>query len=130
MIIIILWIVSVLVVARSDICGVERCVSLPQSHFCLVKQSSCLWWQKLAAWNSSLCHLLKHILLKQDKLGQDVFLIGSPGPSRRLLAMQYLVNLMINKFLNILYYNFVSPRKHMFSVSSQKFTCRWLFFNI
>ena len=48
-----------------------------------------------------------HILLKQDKLGQDVFLIGSPGPSRRLLAMQYLVNLMINKFLNIilLYYN-------------------------
>ena len=37
-----------------------------------------------------------HILLKQDKLGQDVFLIGSPGPSRRLLAMQYLVNLMIN----------------------------------
>ena len=46
--------------------------------------------------------LLMHILLKQDKLGQDVFLIGSPGPSRRLLAMQYLVNLMINKFLNIL----------------------------
>ena len=46
--------------------------------------------------------LLMHILLKQDKLGQDVFLIGSPGPSRRLLAMQYLVNLMINKFLKIL----------------------------
>ena len=46
-----------------------------------------------------------HFLLKQDKLDQDVFLIGSPGPSRRLLAMQYLVNLMINKFLNILYYN-------------------------
>ena len=28
---------------------------------------------------------------QQDKLGQDVFLIGAPGPSRRLLAMQYLV---------------------------------------
>ena len=29
----------------------------------------------------------------QDKLGQDVFLIGSPGPLRRLLAMQYLVRI-------------------------------------
>ena len=28
---------------------------------------------------------------QQDKLGQDIFLIGPPGPLRRLLAMQYLV---------------------------------------
>ena len=49
-----------------------------------------------------------HILLKQDKLGQDVFLIGAPGPSRRLLAMQYLVNLMINKFLYIYYIIIIS----------------------
>ncbi|XP_074632889.1 von Willebrand factor A domain-containing protein 8-like isoform X1 [Acropora palmata] len=29
-------------------------------------------------------------IMQKDKLGQDVFLIGSPGPLRRLLAMQYL----------------------------------------
>ncbi|KAJ7392629.1 von Willebrand factor A domain-containing protein 8 [Desmophyllum pertusum] len=29
-------------------------------------------------------------IMQKDKLGQDVFLIGPPGPSRRLLAMQYL----------------------------------------
>lgn len=29
-------------------------------------------------------------IMQKDKLGQDVFLIGSPGPLRRLMAMQYL----------------------------------------
>ena len=29
----------------------------------------------------------------QDQLGQDVFLIGPPGPHRRNLAMMYLVSL-------------------------------------
>ena len=67
--------------------------------------------------------LLMYILLKQDKLGQDVFLIGSPGPSRRLLAMQYLVNLKISTFFNIVFYHNVSPRKHMLSDWSNKFTC-------
>lgn len=35
---------------------------------------------------------LKHLrwLLQKDKLGQDVFLIGPPGPLRRLLALSYL----------------------------------------
>ncbi|XP_063587792.1 von Willebrand factor A domain-containing protein 8-like [Penaeus indicus] len=36
--------------------------------------------------------VLKHLrwLIQKDKLGQDVFLIGPPGPLRRLLAMSYL----------------------------------------
>lgn len=36
--------------------------------------------------------VLKHLrwLIQKDKLGQDVFLIGPPGPQRRLLAMSYL----------------------------------------
>lgn len=29
-------------------------------------------------------------MLQKDKLGQDIFLIGSPGPSRRRLAMAFL----------------------------------------
>lgn len=29
-------------------------------------------------------------LLQKDNLGQDIFLLGRPGPHRRLLAMQYL----------------------------------------
>lgn len=35
---------------------------------------------------------LKHLrwLLQKDKLGQDVFLIGPPGPLRRQLALSYL----------------------------------------
>lgn len=37
-------------------------------------------------------YVLKNLrwIMQKDKLGQDVFLIGAPGPSRRLLAMQYL----------------------------------------
>ncbi|XP_027212912.2 von Willebrand factor A domain-containing protein 8 [Penaeus vannamei] len=36
--------------------------------------------------------VLKHLrwLIQKDKLGQDVFLIGPPGPLKRLLAMSYL----------------------------------------
>ncbi|XP_042236264.1 von Willebrand factor A domain-containing protein 8-like isoform X2 [Homarus americanus] len=36
--------------------------------------------------------MLKHLrwLLQKDQLGQDVFLIGPPGPLRRLLALSYL----------------------------------------
>lgn len=35
---------------------------------------------------------LHHIrwMIQKDLLGQDIFLIGPPGPKRRLLAMQYL----------------------------------------
>lgn len=35
---------------------------------------------------------LQHLrwLLQKDQLGQDVFLIGPPGPARRLLAMAFL----------------------------------------
>lgn len=29
-------------------------------------------------------------MLQKDLLGQDIFLLGPPGPSRRLLALQYL----------------------------------------
>lgn len=29
-------------------------------------------------------------MMEKDLLGQDIFLIGPPGPKRRLLAMQYL----------------------------------------
>lgn len=29
-------------------------------------------------------------MLQKDLLGQDIFLLGPPGPSRRLLAFQYL----------------------------------------
>ena len=31
------------------------------------------------------------VVLYQDQLGQDVFLIGPPGPLRRNVAMMYLV---------------------------------------
>ena len=31
-------------------------------------------------------------IMQKDLLGQDVFLIGPPGPLRRSLAMQYLVS--------------------------------------
>jgi hypothetical protein len=30
--------------------------------------------------------------MQKDLLGQDVFLIGPPGPLRRSIAMQYLVS--------------------------------------
>lgn len=31
-------------------------------------------------------------IMQKDLLGQDVFLIGPPGPLRRSIAMKYLVN--------------------------------------
>lgn len=36
--------------------------------------------------------VLQHLrwLLQKDQLGQDVFLIGPPGPLRRFLALTYL----------------------------------------
>ena len=43
-------------------------------------------------------------IMQKDLLGQDVFLIGPPGPLRRSIAMQYLVSsqfLCIPKGLNI-----------------------------
>lgn len=35
---------------------------------------------------------LRHLrwLLQKDRLGQDAFLLGRPGPARRAVAMQYL----------------------------------------
>lgn len=38
-----------------------------------------------------MAHHLRWIMQK-DLLGQDVFLIGPPGPLKRSLAMQYLVS--------------------------------------
>lgn len=37
-------------------------------------------------------YVLKNLrwIMQKDKLGQDIFLIGAPGPLRRVLAMQYL----------------------------------------
>ena len=37
--------------------------------------------------------LLLHLkwMIQKDLLGQDIFLIGSPGPLRRRLALMYLV---------------------------------------
>ena len=38
--------------------------------------------------------ILRHLrwIMQKDLLGQDVFLIGPPGPLRRSLAMMYLVS--------------------------------------
>lgn len=35
-------------------------------------------------------------IMQKDLLGQDVFLIGPPGPLRRSIAMQYLVSTHTN----------------------------------
>ena len=44
--------------------------------------------------------VIQHLrwIMQKDLLGQDVFLIGPPGPLRRSIAMQYLVS---NEFLRI-----------------------------
>lgn len=42
----------------------------------------------------SVVHHLRWIMQK-DLLGQDVFLIGPPGPLRRSIAMQYLVSMFV-----------------------------------
>lgn len=34
-------------------------------------------------------------IMQKDLLGQDVFLIGPPGPLRRSIAMQYLVSMLV-----------------------------------
>lgn len=44
----------------------------------------------------AVAHHLRWILQK-DLLGQDMFLIGPPGPLRRSIAMQYLVRQMHDK---------------------------------
>lgn len=38
--------------------------------------------------------VIQHLrwIMQKDLLGQDVFLIGPPGPLRRSIAMQYLVS--------------------------------------
>lgn len=43
-------------------------------------------------------------IMQKDLLGQDVFLIGPPGPLRRSIAMQYLVthwNLVYHKYFSL-----------------------------
>ena len=39
--------------------------------------------------------IMRHLrwIMQKDSLGQDVFLIGPPGPLRRNIAMMYLVRL-------------------------------------
>lgn len=46
----------------------------------------------------SVVHHLRWIMQK-DLLGQDVFLIGPPGPLRRSIAMQYLVSVLETSLL-------------------------------
>ena len=40
---------------------------------------------------------IRHLqwIAQKDVLGQDVFLIGPPGPLRRIIAMQYLVSVAL-----------------------------------
>lgn len=40
-------------------------------------------------------------IMQKDLLGQDVFLIGPPGPLRRSIAMQYLVSRPPSPFLGV-----------------------------
>lgn len=44
--------------------------------------------------------IVQHLrwIMQKDLLGQDIFLIGPPGPLRRSVAMQYLVS---NQFLAV-----------------------------
>lgn len=56
--------------------------------------------------------MVQHLrwIMQKDLLGQDVFLIGPPGPLRRSIAMQYLVSIEYHLCLNVCFHQDTSFR--------------------